>query len=336
VRSRSQPHATNGRAARPGDGPVRSYRVEVKSSRIAVWALVAVTVTWGGAFVIMKPAIEQQPFFDFLAIRFTIAALIMLAVKPKMVLALKPRMLAIGASLGVLLGLGYITQTVALQMTTAAITGFLTGTYVVLTPVIGWLFFRHRIGGRVAIGAVLALIGLGLISITGVSIEVGQIWGIVCAVLFALHIVGLGRFSSGLDSYALTFVQLCAVAVVCWIGALPDGYQGPPNADVWVAVLFTAIFATIFGFFVQTWAQARMEASRVAIVLTLEVVFTALISVGVGQEVLALKTVIGGLFMIAAMVIVEFPSRGRRTRIAGTPAVDGGDDDLAPVEPLPH
>lgn len=301
-----------------------------------MWALVAVTATWGAAFVIMKPAIEQQPFFDFLAIRFTIAAVVMLAVKPTMVLVLKPRMLGIGASLGLLLGLAYVTQTVALQLTTAAITGFLTGTYVVLTPVFGWLIFRRRIGGKVAIGAVLALIGLGLISITGVSIEVGQTWGVACAVLFALHIVGLGRFSSGLDAYGLTFVQLCAVAVVCWIGALPDGYQGPPNADVWIAVLFTAVFATIFAYFVQTWAQARMDASRVAIILTLEVVFTALISVGVGQEVLALKTVIGGLFMVAAMIIVEFPTRGRRVRIAGTTDADGEDEDLAPLEPLPH
>lgn len=284
----------------------------------------------------MKPAIEQQPFFDSLAIRFTIAALIMLAVKPKVLLVLKGRLLAVGASLGVLLGLGYVTQTIALEMTTAAITGFLTGTYVVLTPVIGWLFFRHRIGAKVAIGAVLALIGLGLISITGVSIEPGQIWGILCAVFFALHIVGLGRFSSGFDSYALTFVQLSAVAVVCWIGALPDGYQGPPNWDVWMAVLFTAVFATILGFFVQTWAQAQVEASRVAIILTLEVVFTALISVGVGQEVLAPKTIIGGLLMIAAMVIVEFPGRKRRARIAGTPAANGDSDNLVPLAPLPH
>ncbi len=286
----------------------------------------------------MKPAIDQQPFFDFLAIRFTIAALIMVAVKPKVVAHLNGRLLAVGASLGVLLGLGYVTQTIALEMTTAAITGFLTGTYVVLTPVIGWLFFRHRIGGKVAIGAVLALIGLGLISITGVSIEVGQIWGVVCALFFALHLVGLGRFSAGFDAYALTFVQLGAVAVVCWIGALPDGYQGPPNGDVWVAVLFTAVFATVFGFFVQTWAQAHVEASRVAIILTLEVVFTALIAVGVGQEILALRTVIGGAFMIAAMVIVEWPGRGRRARIAGTPVVDGEDSsgELVPLEPFPH
>ncbi|MEG1391356.1 MAG: DMT family transporter, partial [Aurantimicrobium sp.] len=239
----------------------------MKTSRLALWSLVSVAAMWGVAFVVMKPAIEQQPFFDFLAIRFTIAAAIMLVIKPKVILALKGKMLAVGAVLGVVLGLAYVTQTIALEMTTAAITGFLTGTYVVLTPVLGWLIFRRKVGIKVAIGAVLALIGLGLISITGVSIEVGQIWGIICAVLYALHIVGLGRFSSGLDSYALTFVQLLFVAVVCWIGALPDGYQGPPTVDVWMAVLFTAIFATVIGFFVQTWAQAQMEPSRVAIIL---------------------------------------------------------------------
>ena len=306
----------------------------MKTSRLALWSLVSVAAMWGGAFVVMKPAIEQQPFFDFLAIRFTIAAGIMLVIRPKVVLALKGKMLAVGAVLGVVLGLAYVTQTIALEMTTAAITGFLTGTYVVLTPVLGWLIFRRKVGVKVAIGAVLALIGLGLISITGVSIEVGQIWGIVCAVLYALHIVGLGRFSSGLDSYALTFVQLVFVAVVCWIGALPDGYQGPPTVDVWMAVLFTAIFATVIGFFVQTWAQARMEPSRVAIILTLEVVFTAVVSVAVGQEVLALKTIIGGAFMVAAMVIVEMPTRGRKEHIAGTPGSD--DDDIVPLEPLAH
>ena len=204
-----------------------------------------------------------------------------------------------------------------------------------LTPVLGWLFFRQRIGITVAIGSVLALVGLGFISITGLSIEVGQVWGIVCAVLFALHIVGLGRFSASVDSYALTFVQLCAVAVTCWIGALPDGYQGPPNAEVWIAVLFTAVFATVFAFFVQTWAQARLEPSRVAIILTLEVVFTAAISVGVGQEVLAIKTVIGGALMVVAMLIVEWPRRGRRARIAGT-GKPGDGDELVPLEPLPH
>jgi drug/metabolite transporter (DMT)-like permease len=306
----------------------------MKTSRLALWSLVGVAAMWGISFVVMKPAIAQQPFMDFLAIRFTIATAIMFAIRPKVIFALKGRMLVIGGTLGVILGFAYITQTLALDLTTAAITGFLTGTYVVLTPILGWIIFRKKIGIKVAIGAVLALIGLGLISITGVSIEVGQIWGIVCAVLYALHIVGLGRYSAGLDSYALTFVQLIFVAVVCWIGALPDGYVSPPTIEVWYAVLFTAIFGTVIAFFVQTWAQARMDPSRVAIVLTLEVVFTALISVGVGQEELALRTIIGGGFMVAAMLIVEWPTKGRKAKIAGTS--NDKDDDIVPLEPLPH
>ena len=306
----------------------------MKTSRLALWSLVGVAAMWGISFVVMKPAIAQQPFMDFLAIRFTIATAIMFAIRPKVIFALKGRMLVIGGALGVILGFAYITQTLALDLTTAAITGFLTGTYVVLTPILGWIIFRKKIGIKVAIGAILALIGLGLISITGVSIEVGQIWGIVCAVLYALHIVGLGRYSAGLDSYALTFVQLIFVAVVCWIGALPDGYVSPPTIEVWYAVLFTAIFGTVIAFFVQTWAQARMDPSRVAIVLTLEVVFTALISVGVGQEELALRTIIGGGFMVAAMLIVEWPTKGRKAKIAGTS--NDKDDDIVPLEPLPH
>jgi drug/metabolite transporter (DMT)-like permease len=97
--------------------------------------------------------------------------------------------------------------------------------------------------------------------------------------------------------------------VVCWIGALGDGYQAPPTDDVWFAVLFTAVLATAFAFFIQTWAQGIMDASRVAIILTSEVVFAAAISVAVGQEILTLQTLLGGALMVAAMLLVEWPSR---------------------------
>lgn len=277
---------------------------------------------WGIAFVVMKPAIAEQHFFDFLATRFTIATIIMVLVRPRVLRDIDRKTLIRGSILGVILGLAYVTQTIALELTTAAITGFLTGLYVVITPILGWLLFRRRVGKKVAVAAIMAMVGLGLIAITGFSIEVAQTWGIICAVLYAAHIVGLGRWSSGLDAYALTVVQLGAVTVVCWVGAVPGGYQPPPTFDVWMAVLFTAVFATAIGFFVQTWAQARLEPSRVAIILTLEVVFTAVIAVAVGQEVLELKTIIGGAIMIAAMLLVEWPSRNK--------------DQLVPIEPMAH
>jgi drug/metabolite transporter (DMT)-like permease len=132
---------------------------------------------------------------------------------------------------------------------------------------------------------------------------------LICALLYALHIVGLGAWSKGLDSYALTVVQLIGVAVVCWIGALPDGFTPPPIVNVWGAVAFTALFATAAAFFIQTWAQSIMDASRVAIILTTEVVFAAGFAYAVGQEPVRALTVIGGLVMVTAILIVEWPSK---------------------------
>ena len=289
------------------------------NTTLPVIALLTVAVAWGGAFVVMKPAIEHQPFYDFLAIRFTIAALAMALVRPRALRAITPKMIATGLILGVILGLAYVTQTIALAETTAAITGFLTGLYVVLTPLLSWLLFRHRASGKLVFGVVLATFGLALISITDIGIQPGHVWGIICAVLYAMHIVGLGKFSARFDAYPLTIIQLVGVALVSWIGAIPDGYQGPQGGDGWFAVLFTALFATAAAFFVQTWAQARMDAGRVAIVLTSEVVFTAVISVAVGQEVLSLQTVLGGALMVGAMLLVEWPSKRR-----GLPAEPAG------------
>ncbi len=283
-------------------------------STIAGISLIAVAASWGAAFVLMKPAIEQQPFYDFLATRFTLATLIMIAVRPSVLQALNWELLKKGIPLGIVLGLGYVTQTIALELTTAAITGFLTGLYVVMTPVLAFLILRKKVSKKVVFGVVLATIGLAVLSVSGFSIEPGQLWGILCAILFGAHIVGLGLWSPGLNTYALTVAQLGAVAVVCWFGALIDGYQAPPTGDVWVAVIFTAVFATAIAFFVQTWAQSYMEASRVAIILTSEVVFAAAIAVLVGQETLSAKTLIGGSIMVVAMLIVEWPERNSTVR----------------------
>lgn len=283
----------------------------MKKTSWAAVALVAVAISWGGAFVLMKDAIAEQPFYDFLAIRFTIATAVMILVRPSVLKAFDGPMIKHGIYLGVLLALGYITQTIGLELSTAAITGFLTGLYVVLTPIFGWLIFRKKAGKRLIAGVILATIALALISINGLSFEVGQLWVVACAFLFAAHIVGLSIWSPGKDVYALTVMQLAVVAAVSWIGAFAnDGaYQSPEDFAGWFAVLFTAVFATAIAFLVQTWAQSLMDASRVAILLTSEVVWAAVIAVLAGQEVLGIKTIIGGAIMITAMLIVEWPGK---------------------------
>ncbi len=285
----------------------------------------AVAASWGFGFVWMKDAIERQPYFDFLALRFTIAAGVMFLIRPQLVRQINLNFLNRGVWLGVALGLGYVTQTIGLEQSTAAITGFFTGLYIVLTPLFAWLLLRQKIASKVLLGVTIATIGLAVITLGGLGFDIGTISLLACAILFALHIVGLGRWSPGRDTYALTGVQLATVAVICWIGALfnpsDPGFQAPPDADVWNAVLFTAIFATAIAFFVQTWAQSIMDASRVAIILTTEVVFAALFAVALGQEVLSLRTVIGGALMVIAMLIVEWPSRNDKNQTV-TPGLD--------------
>ncbi|MEY4647753.1 MAG: hypothetical protein RL009_169 [Actinomycetota bacterium] len=285
----------------------------MKRNSLAALALVSVAASWGFAFVWMKDAIERQPYFDFLALRFTIATLLMFAVRPQLIRHLTGKFLLRGVLLGVALGLGYITQTIGLELSTAAITGFFTGLYIVLTPLFAWLLLRQRIAKKVLFGVILATIGLGTITLGGLGFDISTISLLACAILFALHIVGLGRWSPGRDTYALTVVQLATVAVVCWVGALfnptDPGYQAPPDADVWYSVLFCAVFATAIAFFVQTWAQSIMDASRVAIILTSEVIFAALFAVMLGQEVLSIRTILGGSLMVVAMLVVEWPTK---------------------------
>ena len=297
----------------------------MKKTSIAAISLMVVAASWGFGFVWMKDAIERQPYFDFLALRFTIAAGVMFLIRPQLVRHINLNFLNRGVLLGVALGLGYVTQTIGLEQSTAAITGFFTGLYIVLTPVFAWLLLRQKIASKVLLGVIIATIGLGVITLGGLGFDVGTISLLACAILFALHIVGLGRWSPGRDTYALTVVQLATVAVICWIGALfnpsDPGFQAPPDAEVWNAVLFTAIFATAIAFFVQTWAQSIMDASRVAIILTTEVVFAALFAVALGQEVLSLRTVIGGALMVIAMLIVEWPSRNDKNQTV-TPGLD--------------
>lgn len=285
----------------------------MKKTSWAAIAMLAVAITWGAAFVLMKDAIQDQPFYDFLATRFTLAVLVMIAFRPKVLKAIDGPTLKHGVVLGTLLAGGYITQTIGLELTTAAITGFITGLYVVLTPLIGWLMFGNKINKQLVIGIALAFIALGFLTLNGFAIDVNQLWVVLCAILFAGHIVGLSVWSPGKDVYALTLVQLALVAIYSWAGALMDGsYDAPVNGDGWFAIVFTAVFSTAVAFLVQTWAQSIMDPSRVAIFLTTEVLWTAVIAVLVGQEVLGLKTVLGGALMVAAMLVVEWPTKSSK------------------------
>ena len=284
----------------------------MQKTRLAVLALLGVGFFWAAAFVLMKDAIQQQPYMDFLATRFTLAAIAMAILRPRVALKFRAGDLKYGALIGIVLAFGYITQTIGLDMTTAATSGFLTGLYVILTPLIAWLVMKQKVATKVVIGAGLAMIGLAIFSgaASDVEFQVGQLWLVVCAVFYAIHILMLGHFGQGRSSYRFAMIQIAFAALVTWGFALLDGYQAPPNAEVWFAVLFTALLSTVLAFWIQTWAQTLLEPSRVALLITSEVLFTAIIAVAVGQEPVTFAMVFGGGLMFIAMLFVEWPRKG--------------------------
>ncbi len=281
--------------------------------RLAVLALLGVGFVWGAAFVLMKDAIKQQPYMDFLATRFTIAFFAMLLLRPTIATRFEKGDISYGALLGAVLALGYITQTIGLELTTAATSGFLTGLYVVFTPLLAWLFMRQQIAKRVIIGVVVAMAGLAIFSgaATDIEFQVGQLWLVACAIFYAIHILLLGKHGKGRSAYRFAMLQIGWMAVVTWGFALVDGYQMPPNLDVWFALFFTAILSTVLAFWIQTWAQGLIDPARVALIITSEVIFTALVAVAVGQEPVTFAMVMGGGLLFTAMLIVEWPSKQR-------------------------
>jgi len=283
----------------------------LRPERLAVVLLLFVCVSWGSTFVVVKDAIERMPVMDFLAWRFAIAAIAMAVVRPTAITALSQQARARGVMLGVALGAGYVAQTFGLERTPATVSGFITGLFVVFTPLCSGLLLRRRIGKVAWLAVAIATGGLALLSLRGLSVGTGEAITLLCAVAFALHIVGLGEWSTPQDAYGLAIVQLSTVAVISIVIAAPDSLAPPPDAGGWGAILLTALVATAFGFFGQTWAQAHLPPTRAAVVMTMEPVFAGVFGVAVGGDHLGVRTVIGASLVLAAMYLVELgPHRG--------------------------
>jgi len=273
----------------------------------APWALLAVAAMWGISFVWMKDILDQQDVYSFLTSRFVVAALAMIILRPKVIRSFTPRLIKKGLIIGVALGSGYIFQTLGLERTTPAITGFITGLYVVLTPLLGYFFLRHQLSREAWIYVLIATIGLAVLSLKGFSIGVGEIFVLLSALLFSIHILLLSTWSKDFDAYALTVMQLLGCALLCMIPTSIQGFKSPPDSQVWAVIVFTAVFATAIAFVVQTWAQARISATKVAVILTTEVVFAAIFSVALGREPITLRLLIGGTLVLVAMIAIVQP-----------------------------
>ena len=272
--------------------------------QMAPWALLTVSMAWGLAFVVMKDAIERQSVNNFLFTRFVLAIVVMVLIRPRVINLFTKDLVIRALAAGVFLGFGYIFQTLGLARTGAAITGFVTGLYIVLTPLFASIILRQRVSRFTWTCVAIATIGLGLLSIHGLTIGLGEFLTFISAIFYALHIIALSKWSSGRDAYAMTVIQLSMCAFISGLASIPGGYSPPPDFGVWAVVIFTAVFATAIAFIVQTWSQAHMSATKVAVILTMEVVFAAFFAIIFGGESLTLQSSIGGVMVVTAMYLI--------------------------------
>ncbi|HWM00118.1 MAG TPA: DMT family transporter [Nocardioidaceae bacterium] len=275
----------------------------------ATLALLAVTASWGSTFFLIKDLLERVPVVDFLAVRFAIAAAVLFAVAPRTVLRLPREARRHGVVLGTVYGLAQIVQTYGLEHTSASVSGFVTGMYVVCTPLIAGWVLRQRIGPIAWVAVALATIGLGVLSLRGVVIGYGEAVTLVSAVLYAVHIVGLGAWSNPRDAFGLSVLQIGVIALVCGVFAVPGGVVLPATTADWASVAYMAVVAGAFAMLAQTWAQAHLAPTRAAIIMTMEPVFAAGFAVALGGELLTGRMLAGGSLVLAAMLLVELAPR---------------------------
>lgn len=278
---------------------------------LAALALLAITALWGSTFFLIKDLLDRVPTLDFLAIRFAIASLAMLAVAPRAVARLSAESRRHAMVLGVIYGAAQILQTAGLAHTPASVSGFITGMYVVFTPLFAAAILKTRITAVTWCAVALATAGLGVLSLNGLSIGYGESITLVSALLYALHIVGLGAWSKPAEALGMSILQIMVITAVCFVATVPDGIVLPSTGRDWLSIVYMALFAGALAMLGQTWAQAHLPPTRTALIMSMEPVFAAFFAVLLGNESLTVRMLTGGLMVLTAMVVVELVPRRR-------------------------
>ena len=271
----------------------------------ALLALVLVTAVWGITFVQVKDAVAIYPLFAFLAVRFAIATVTLAPVAAR---RLRGVGWGAGTLLGLLLALGYALQTAGLERTTVSSAGFITGLYVVFTPIFAFALFRIRAGKALWAGVGLAVAGLALLSGVGAGVgdPVGDLLVLLGSAAYSLQIALMERYARRYDAVAFTFVEMLAAFLGFAVIAVALGQAEVPRGwTVWSALIVTGVFASALGFLVQTWAQQQLSAARTALLFAMEPVWTAIFGYWLAGDRLGAIGWTGAALIMIGIVVAE-------------------------------
>jgi drug/metabolite transporter (DMT)-like permease len=259
----------------------------------ALLVLLAVTAVWGVTFVQVKDAVAVYPLFAFLALRFAIAGGALAVPGAARLRSLGRAGVLSGILAGALLGAGYALQTAGLERTSVSSTGFITGMYVVCTPLLALAVFRTRIGRGAWVGVLLATAGLALLAGVHRGSLLGDLLVFAGAAVYSLQIVLMERYAPRYDAIGFTLVEMLTAC------------GGLLAIAVWGALLVTGVFASALAFLAQTWAQRRTTATRTALAFSMEPVWTAFFGFTLAGDRLGVTAWLGCAVIMAGIVVAE-------------------------------
>jgi len=272
------------------------------------------TILWGSTFVVVKNSLEHSSVFLFLALRFSLAGLLMAVWRPRVLASIEREEVFAGLRLGFFMFAGYAFQTAGLQHTSASNSGFVTGSSVVLVPLLFAIFWGHKLTAWVYAGALAAGFGLYYLTIPseGVAhLNRGDVLTFVAAASYAVHIILVSEYTRQHSASALSVLQVIACAAMAWImtglaAAIrwqPVRFE--PGWPLLTGIVVCAVLATAVAFSIQLWAQQYTTPGHAAILFTLEPVFAVLTSYIFLGERLAARAIFGAAFVLAGILIAE-------------------------------
>ncbi|HEX8812853.1 MAG TPA: DMT family transporter [Terracidiphilus sp.] len=301
---------------------------------LADLALGLCALIWGTTFVVIKDALTDISVIAYLALRFGLATVVMAAIYWRTLRNLTLPAASAGAQIGVFMFGGYVFQITGLKYTTPSKAAFITGMFVVFVPILLALFGRRRIGVWIWLGAGAALGGLYFLTVPAEgfgALNRGDPVVFVCAIMFALHMIFVGRYVGHHSVAALSFLQVlttAALSTALLLIAAAAGWEHPRvlwSSYLVFALLLTALGATVLGFSLQTWAQQYASPSHAAILVSLEPVFAALTSLLLARERLGARVLAGAALIFAGILLAE---------LKGT--ASAASESLAPITPSPE
>lgn len=271
--------------------------------------LLSVAISWGVTFLMVQEAIASVPVYAFLFYRFLIATVLMFIFSYNRVKNINKEVVIYGVVLGCALFGGFATQTFGLLYVKSSIVAFITGFNVIFVPFLAYVFFKDKVRKNVLFGSFVALIGLYFLTMSGVlTFGYGEILVLVCALMFAIHIVLTGKFSTKADVFLIVSFQFLTVMILSLVFSLSleeVTFNISFDYVVLKAIIITALIATVYAFLIQTYYQQYTTASKTAIIFTMEPVSAAFFGVYVGNEFLSFTQILGACLIIIATLLTE-------------------------------